>query len=174
MDEDLLPWPVFDLVRLPGGADLEVPRRILGGEYVALDAAYVLDRNPRAGLIAFGRDAGGGFFCVTADTGHVVYVVTDTAPETVPVNTDLARFRECARAVVELFPFGEDPAAEPDDRSDGAAEAHERAGAAVRAVTERIDPPLVEAGGFWFDLSYDIAMGDRAVRWYRPPAGPTG
>jgi len=125
--------------------------------YDLVEPARFVPNLGQRGFVVFGESGIAARLCVDAATGAVVQVASlDVQDATIsPVNANLELFRACMKAFIDRFPFYS------LDSPDSGPEAPDAVGAELRRLFESIDP--VAGDGFWFDLTYDVGMGDWAT-----------
>jgi hypothetical protein len=109
------------------------------------------------GFVVFGESGIAARLCVDAATGAVVQIASLDLPDATisQVNANLKLFRACHRALIDRFPFY------PHDSPESGPGSPDAVGAELRVLFESIDP--VAGYGFWYDLTYDVGMGDWAT-----------
>jgi hypothetical protein len=149
-------WPTFQLVTpdmppdVPAAArellSAGVPKSLVGS-YDAAERATVLAKD----LVCFGDGLPGERICLEVPSSAVVHVFDLNPSVRRLVNSNLDLFRACAKAIIERFPFY-------DEESEDGAETV--AANDVRAIVERLDPPVIADTGFWETFTDDIEMGN--------------
>jgi SUKH-4 immunity protein len=149
--EPAVPHALADLLATDG-----LPRATTGylDVYELVEPAQFIPNLGQSGYVVFGESGVAARLCVDVATSAVVQVASLQAenPTISPVNTNLELFRACTKAFIDRFPFYS------TDDLDGDADVAETVGAELRRLFESIDPATGD--GFWFDLTYDVGMGD--------------
>ena len=149
--EPAVPRAVADLLATDG-----LPRATMGylDVYELVEPAQFVPNLGQSGYVVFGESGVEARLCVDVATSAVVQVASLQAqdPTISSVNTNLELFRACTKAFIDRFPFY---SMEDLDNDEDLAEA---VGAELRELFESIDPAAGD--GFWFDLTYDVGMGD--------------
>lgn len=149
--EPAVPSAVANLLATDG-----LPRVTTGylDVYELVEPAQFVANLGQSGYVVFGESGIAARLCVDVATSAVVQVDSlETEDPTISsVNTNLELFRACTKAFIDRFPFYS------MDDLDTDADVAEAVGAELRQLFESIDPAAGD--GFWYDLTYDVGMGD--------------
>jgi hypothetical protein len=126
--------------------------------YDLVDPARFVPGLGRSGFVVFGESGIAARLCLDVATGAVVQVdsIEAETPTLSSVNSTLDLFRACTEAFIGRFRFYD------LDDSDSNSDEADAVGAELRQLFESIDPAA--GAGFWFDLTYDVGMGDWATQ----------
>lgn len=165
MSEDLGEgWPSYSTVRMQvhvsamedpvlEDIEIEIPVDFIGYAYRATPSLEPLNVEGQGRLLRFGKSGLDGSIVFNVETGEVVYI--DAMKNASFVNSSIAQFSLCTERVLDRFPFYSRDSDDVDEWESAAQD--------VEDIIRGIDPGAYFDDGYWYDLRWDIAIGDFAT-----------